>query len=151
MIPRDPRNVVHSGTLRSLIRDSGRTLTARQWWQVGGLALLLVLLWTIGLWRVWPLTIMLAGTIVLLIGAVIALLVERARAARRATELERSLQGHAEDSRFGARSERAGIQRCGRVAEALEARSRTTGTVRPVCAPLVRRHRRSGGGEDECH
>jgi len=106
MIPRDPRSVVHSGTLRALIRDSGRTLTARQWWQVGGLALLLVLLWTIGLWRAWPLTIMLAGTIVLLIGAVIALLVERARATRRATELERSLQGHAEDSRFGVRPER---------------------------------------------
>src|SRR5262245_25364461 len=106
MIPRDPRNVVHSGSLRSLLRDSGRTLTARQWWQVGGLVLLLALLWTIGLWRAWPMTIMLAGTIVLLFGAVIALLVERARAARRATELERSLQGHAEDSRFGVRPER---------------------------------------------
>src|SRR5262245_22353366 len=103
---RDPRSALPSGTLRSWIRDTGRTLTARQWWQVGGLVLLLVLLWSIGLWRAWPLTIMLAGTIVLLLGAMIALLVERTRATRRATELERSLHGHAEDSRFGVRPER---------------------------------------------
>jgi hypothetical protein len=80
----------------SSLRDAGRALTARQWWQVGGLALLLVLLWSIGLWRAWPMTALLGGTIVLLVGVMIALLVERARATRHAEELERSLHGHAE-------------------------------------------------------
>src|SRR5215831_3278261 len=107
---RDPRNIVSSrlnSKIRpSRLRDVGRALTARQWWQVGGLALLLVLLWSIGLWRAWPMTALLGGTIVLLFGVMIALLVERARATRHAAELERSLHGHAEDSRLGVRPER---------------------------------------------
>ena len=103
---RDPVGAVNRGRVRSWLRDVGRTLTARQWWQVAGLVVLLGLLWSIGLWRHWTMTILLGGTIVLLVGAVIALLAERANASRRARELERSLHGQAEDSRFGVRPER---------------------------------------------
>src|SRR5262245_38949544 len=49
------------------------------------------------------------------------------------------------------RSDPAGIQRGGRIAEAIEARSRATGTVRAVRAAVVRGHRPSSRGKDDCH
>ncbi len=90
----------------SRVRTLFGILTVRQWWGALGLVLLLVLLWVASRWYGWPTTVPLTGTVVLLAVGMVALLVDRFRAARQATALERSLRTQAEEQLFGSRPDR---------------------------------------------
>ena len=88
------------------IRNLTGMLTPRQWWTACGLVLLLALLWSVSIARDWTTTIPLVGTVVLLVVAMTALLLDRFRAVRTAARLEQSIRGQAEEELFSIRPER---------------------------------------------
>ncbi|MEO6527586.1 MAG: type VI secretion system membrane subunit TssM [Gemmatimonadaceae bacterium] len=81
-------------------------LTTRQWWEVGGVVMLLTLLWSIGAWFHWSITWLLGGTVVIFVAAMMMLVVQYVRANRDAAALEHSIRGQGEDARYGVRPER---------------------------------------------
>src|SRR4051812_13422911 len=88
------------------LRNLTRVLTPRQWWTACGLVLLLALLWSVSNSLDWATTIPLVGTVVLLLFAMTALLLDRFRDVRTAASLEQSIRGQAEEELFSVRPER---------------------------------------------
>src|SRR5262245_14124730 len=86
-----------------LARPGRLRLATRETWTVLGLLLLLVLLWLVGLVWHWPMWVMLAGTIVILFGAVLFLLFQQHQQSRDAGLLEHSLHSQAQEQLLSVR------------------------------------------------